>query len=201
VRISELGIIDRDLYLHSTIEVAKRLIGKRLAHFTADGIISGLIIETEAYLTGDPANHAWRGMTPRNQVMFGPPGQIYVYKVHNHCCINAVTQPEGVAEAVLIRALMPLEGIELMRRNRGVTDLWALSSGPGKLTGALGIDRSLNGCDLLDGPVLILESEPDARRLELVETTRIGIRLATDKPWRFYSKTHERWVSKKASSR
>ena len=199
IRNPESHVPAREFFLQPTIEVAKQLIGKGLAHCTSEGVISGMIVETEAYLTDDPACHASRGMTPRNQAMFGPPGHAYVYKVHMQHCINAVTQPEGVAEAVLIRALFPLEGTELMQRNRGLDDLRALCSGPGKLTTALGIDTSLNGCDLLAGSVLILEPEHDGRELELVQTTRIGINVASDKPWRFYSKAHERWVSRKAS--
>ena len=199
IRNSESRVLAREFFLQSTIEVAKQLIGKRLAHCTSEGMISGLIIETEAYLAGDPACHASRGMTPRNQAMFGPPGHAYIYRVHMQHCINAVTQPEGVAEAVLIRALFPLEGTELMQRNRGLDDLRALCSGPGKLTKSLNIDRSQNGCDLLAGPVLVLEPDEESLDIELVQTTRIGISVAADKPWRFYSKAHERWISRKAS--
>ena len=199
VRSVGMAGVPRALYLQPTLDAAKSLIGKVLLRQTDEGPISGLIVETEAYLTGDPANHASRGMTNRNRTMFGPPGHAYVYKVHMQCCINAVAQPEGVAEAVLIRALMPLQGIELMRRNRGVDDLRALCSGPGKLTRALGIDRSLDGCDLVEGPVLIVEPDEELGDLGLVQTTRIGIRVAADEPWRFYSKAHERWVSRKAT--
>lgn len=186
-------------YLQPTLEVAQQLIGKELVHFADGTLLSGLIVETEAYLVDDPANHAWRGLTARNRAMFGPPGRAYVYKVHMQYCLNAVTQPEGVAEAVLIRALMPLGELDLMRLRRGVEGVRALCSGPGKLTQALGIGLQLNGCDLARGPLFIIEPTPSVGKLELIQTTRVGIRVAEGKPWRFYSRSHEMWVSKRAT--
>jgi len=188
------AVLPRDFYLMPTIEAARALIGKILVHRTSDGILSGRIVEAEAYLRDDPACHASRGMTRRNSVMFGPPGHAYVYFTYGmHFCLNAVTQPENVPEAVLIRALEPILGIEIMKRNRGSDDLRNLCSGPAKLTQALGIGRDHNGIDLTEGCLLIVEGDRPIRRI--VQTTRIGIKLAAEKPWRFYSDDHAEWVS------
>ncbi|MDO8683310.1 MAG: DNA-3-methyladenine glycosylase [Armatimonadota bacterium] len=187
--------LPRDFYLQDTIVVARKLLGKILIHNTPEGVISGRIVETEAYLRGDPACHANRGMTERNKVMFGPPGHAYVYFTYGmHFCMNAVTQPEGIAEAVLLRALEPLEGVELMRRNRKMNERKDLCGGPGKLTQALGVGRVHNGVDLTDSCLIVADSEEIT---DIVETTRIGIREFTDKPWRFYSKQHLEWVSRR----
>jgi DNA-3-methyladenine glycosylase len=188
--------LSREFYLQDTILVARGLVGKLLVHNTPEGVISGRIVETEAYLRGDPACHANRGMTERNRVMFGPPGHAYVYFTYGmHFCMNAVTQPEGEAEAVLIRALQPIEGIELMARNRKVTESHNLCSGPGKLTQALGLNRAHNGFDLTDSCLIIADDGEDAG--EIVVTTRIGIKVFVDKPWRFYSERWREWVSRR----
>ena len=187
--------LPRNFYLQDTIAAARKLLGKILIHHAPDGIMSGRIVETEAYLRDDPACHACRGMTARNRVMFGPPGHAYVYFTYGvHYCMNAVCRPEGVAEAVLIRALEPLEGIDLMKRNRRTNDVRNLCSGPGKLTQALGIAREHNGADLT-GSCLIATDGEDVE--DVVETTRIGIKEAADRPWRFYSKSDLEWVSRR----
>lgn len=188
-------IIPRDFYLQPTIDVARSVLGKILVHMTADGPVSGRIVETEAYLRDDPACHASRGMTKRNRMMFGPPGHAYVYFTYGvHYCVNFVTQPEGIGEAVLIRALEPLQGIETMKRNRGTDALRSLLSGPGKLTQAFGIDRDHNGVALTDSCLLVVEGDEPVTKI--VATTRIGIKLAAEKPWRFYSARHKEWVSR-----
>ena len=139
----------REFFNRSVHEVARELIGYRLAV----GETAGVIVETEAYEASDPACHAYIGRTARNEVLFGPPGHAYVYLSYGiHSLLNFVTEPEGTASAVLIRALEPTEGIELMRERRGRNDLEGLCSGPGKLTEALGVDLSLNGADLLEPP-------------------------------------------------
>lgn len=184
--------LSRDFYLQDTLTVTQDLIGHILVHNTPEGVIAGRIIETEAYITGDPANHATRGMTRRNEAMFGSPGHAYIYMIHTHWCLNAVTQPEGTAEAVLVRALQPIEGIELMIRSRRTAILKNLCSGPGKLTQALGITGKDNGTDLTMGNLRIVRGEEIG---DIIQTTRIGIRLGAEELWRFYSALHLEWVS------
>ena len=190
-------ILVREFYNRDTIEVAKMLLGKVIVHNSITGKISGRIVETEAYLHDDPACHASRGMTPRNRVMFGEPGHAYVYFIYgNHYCLNCVTAPKGIAEAVLIRALEPLTGIELMMRSRNCTNLTDLCSGPGKLTQALNIGPELNGEDMTDGGILY--TVDDGTEVgEIVARPRIGIREAKDKLWRFYPADYRKWVSRK----
>jgi len=138
-----------------------------------------VIVETEAYHFSEPACHAYVGLTPRTEVLYGPPGTAYVYRSYGiHALLNAVCEPEGVGAAVLIRALMPLRGIAQMRARRGAAEL---SNGPGKLTQALGIDLSENGSSLIDGPVTISAGEP----LPYLTGPRIGITKAAELPWRF----------------
>ncbi len=186
--------LDCSFYLQDTLTVAKRLIGHLLVHETEKGIIVGRIVETEAYITGDPANHATRGMTKRNQTMFGPPGHAYVYMIHTHWCINAVTQPDGTAEAVLIRALEPLQGIDLMIETRATDITRNLCSGPGKLTRALSIDGSHNGENLTDGKLRVVRGKEAE---ELIHRPRIGISQGISELWRFYDVNSTRWVSKR----
>ncbi len=135
-------VIGREFYIEDTLTVARRLIGQILVHETATGVVAGRIVEAEAYLTDDPTCHANRGMTRRNAAMFGPPGHAYIYMIHTHWCVNAVTRPEGVAEAILIRALEPLLGIEQMMEARKTTDLRNLASGPASPRSSTGTIRT-----------------------------------------------------------
>jgi DNA-3-methyladenine glycosylase len=176
--------LPREFYSRDTLRVARELLGKTLVHDTERGRIAGMIVETEAYTSNDPACHACSGITPRNAVMFGEPGHAYVYFTYGmYFCFNAVTAPQGTGEAVLVRAVEPLEGIDLMIENRGTEVETNLTSGPGKLCMAFGLKRDHNGLDLTAGSLTIMNGE---RPSEIAETTRIGIRVGADLPWRFY---------------
>jgi DNA-3-methyladenine glycosylase len=181
----DLHVLAREFYLQPTIDAARGLLGKVLVRRSDGVILTGRIVEAEAYLRDDPACHASRGMTRRNAAMFGEPGHAYVYFTYGmHFCFNAVTAPEGVGEAVLIRAVEPLEGIDVMRANRGTEIVTDLASGPARLCQAFGLGREHNGIDLTDGELVIADDV--WRAGEIVAAARIGIRLAADEPWRFY---------------
>jgi DNA-3-methyladenine glycosylase len=165
----------------SVHEVARELIGCRLFYEGRGGIV----VETESYERDDPACHAYVGLTSRTEVLFGPPGRAYVYLSYGiHCLLNAVSEPEGRAAAVLIRALEPTAGLEEMRSRRGVGADVELCSGPGKLTEALGIGLVANRADLAREPFLLLPRDPGWSG-EIVTGPRIGITKAVDRPWRF----------------
>ncbi len=196
--------LDAAWFLQSTLDVARGLLGALLVRELPEGRLTGRIVETEAYLQDDPACHGVRERdgvcchrrTKRNAAMFGPPGHAYVYFTYgNHFLMNVVTQAEGVPEAVLIRALEPLEGMELMARHRGLDHPRLLTNGPGKLAQALRIDGVLDGHDLRLPPLLLLPGDaiPSAH---VTATPRIGISRAIDRPWRFYISGNE-WVSRR----
>jgi len=181
-------------YERPVLEVARDLIGCVVAH----GGCSGVIVECEAYHDSEPACHAFVGLTARTATLFGPPGRAYVYRSYGiHALLNAVCEPEGVGAAVLIRALEPVEGIELMRARRGVDRVQALCSGPGKLTQALGIELSHNGGDLARGPVVFSPRPRAWRDVEVVLDRRVGITKAAELPWRFLA-AGSRFVSRPA---
>jgi DNA-3-methyladenine glycosylase len=171
--------ISRDFFARSVHEVAPDLIGVTLLF---DGV-GGPIVEVEAYDHEDPAAHGYRGRTQRNASMFGPPGHAYVYRSYGiHWCLNFVCEQEGSASAVLIRALEPRKGLEVMRGRRGLDDTRLLCAGPGRLCQALGITRAHDGLPL-DRPPFELrsrEGEP-----EIVTGTRVGITRAAEQPWRY----------------
>jgi DNA-3-methyladenine glycosylase len=171
--------LKRTFFARSVHEVAPDLIGATLL-INGTG---GIIVEVEAYHHTDPAAHSFRGPTPRNLVMFGPPGFLYVYRSYGiHWCMNIVCEAEGSASAVLIRALQPTDGLASMRRRRGVPDDRALCSGPGKLTEALGVTIAHNGLALDRPPFAMF-----ARRgeVEVVTGVRIGLTKAVELPWRY----------------
>lgn len=184
--------MNREFFDRSVHEVARDLIGSRLAV----GETAGIIVETEAYEASDPACHAYIGRTTRNQVLFGPPGYAYVYLSYGiHSLLNFVTEPEGTASAVLIRALEPTDGIDLMRARRGRDDVEGLCSGPGKLTEALGVDLALNGADLFAPPFELAEPAGEWAAAEVATGPRIGITKAAELPWR-YCVSGSRYVSR-----
>jgi DNA-3-methyladenine glycosylase len=162
--------------------VAVDLLGK-VIRVERDGVVtSGRIVETEAYTADDPASHSFRGRTARNAVMFGPAGHLYVYLSYGiHCCANVVTGATGDGQAVLLRAIEPLEGIDVMRRRRGREPL---ADGPGKLCQALGIELTADGADLTDGAILVVDDGCPPPSDPIVGS-RIGISTATETPWRF----------------
>lgn len=184
----------RAFYDRPTLRVARELLGKVLVHRTPEGLGAGMIVETEAYIgESDPACHAAPGPTPRNAPLYGPPGVAYVYLNYGvHFLVNAVTEADGRPAAVLIRALAPVEGIEAMRRRRRTGDRVpadaALCRGPGNLTRALGISLSENRV-ALTGDTLWIEDRALAVG-RITRGPRVGIRLGTDRPWRFWVDGH-----------
>jgi DNA-3-methyladenine glycosylase len=195
--------LPRSFYLPSAKVVAPSLLGHWLVRRTAQGLMGGRIVETEAYLIGDPACHGFVGKTARNQVMYGPPGFAYVYLIYgNYFCFNTVCLPEASAEAVLVRAIETEIGEELMLKNRPVEKTIELTNGPGKLCLALDVTRKLDGVDLCsaESPVFIARNEELktslAERGPMVTTTRIGLTKAAHLPLRFYL-DGSRFVSKR----
>jgi DNA-3-methyladenine glycosylase len=181
--------LKRAFFSRSVHEVAPDLIGATLL---VDGV-GGVIVEVEAYHHTDPAAHSYRGPTPRNLVMFGPPGFAYVYRSYGiHWCVNIVCERQGSASAVLIRALQPTHGIAAMRRRRGLHNERLLCSGPGKLTQALGITHKHNELPL-DAPPFALHAR--TRTPDIVAGLRIGITKAVELPWR-YGERGSRFLSK-----
>jgi DNA-3-methyladenine glycosylase len=178
---------DRAFYDRSVHEVAHDLVGCILRH----GDTAGRIVETESYHMEEPACHAFAGLTPRTEVLFGEPGLAYVYRSYGiHALLNAVSESEGIGAAALIRAVEPIEGIELMRARRGPVPDAELTNGPGKLTRAMGIWLDLNGTPLAgEGPIEILPRGAADRAPRIVRGGRIGITKAVDLPWRFCDAT------------
>ena len=186
-------ILPRSFYARATVQVARDLLGKVVLH----GRAAGMIVETEAYPGGDDlASHSVRGITDRTRVIFGPPGHAYVYFIYGmYECLNLVAEPAGTAGCVLIRALEPVAGVDLMRRRRpaarGIEDL---ANGPGKLTLALAITRRQYGADVTRGELVVREPA-DARAFEIRTTPRIGITHCAERPLRFLIEGN-RFVSK-----
>ncbi len=186
-------VLPENFFQRPTVSLAKSLLGCVLVSETPEGVTAGRIAEVEAYLAkNDPASHAFRGLTAGNEVMFGPPGHAYIYFTYGmHFCLNVSSAPEGVGEGVLIRALEPLTGINLMEERRRTNNLYNLCSGPGKLVLAMGITKQLAGHNLTKPPLYIL---PEKNEMvsgknfdkEVTTSTRIGISKATDLPLRFF---------------
>jgi DNA-3-methyladenine glycosylase len=171
--------LTQEFFARSVHIVAPELVGARLL---VEGV-GGMIVEVEAYDHEDPAAHGYRGRTPRNAAMFGPPGHAYVYRSYGiHWCLNFVCEAEGSASAVLIRALEPTEGLDVMRERRGLDDTRLLCAGPGRLCQALGLTGEHDGLALDRPPFQLLAR---AREAEVVAGPRIGITKAADRPWRY----------------
>lgn len=191
----------RSFYARPTLQVARDLLGTFLVRNIRGTTLIGMIVEVEAYLGSiDPASHAYRGPTPRNQVMFGEAGHLYVYFTYGmHFCANVVTEKEGKAGAVLLRAIQPIQGTMVMTRFRGLarnkkSSEVLISSGPARLCQALGIGRRENGTDLCGSTIYIKPGIPPQRSL-IARSERIGIRRGTEHLWRFFLKEN-RWVSR-----
>ena len=184
--------LPRPFFERPSIRVAPDLLGRLLVRDEGRLRLVGRIVEVEAYGgAGDPASHAFRGRTARNAVMFGPPGMLYVYFTYGmHHCANVVCGPRGRPSAVLIRAIAPVEGLATMRRRRGVSSEDRLGRGPGCVARALGLDLGHNGVDLTSGPVWIARAPARREGLRVARGPRIGIRLAAERPWRFYLEGH-----------
>jgi DNA-3-methyladenine glycosylase len=182
-----------------TAALARTLIGKLLVRELPEGVASGRIVETEAYIVGDAAGHAYIGMTPRNRSLFLERGHIYVYLAYGlSYMLNVSSEAKGIGAGVLIRALEPLEGVAIMQRNRGIERLRDLARGPGRLAAALRIDRSLDGLDLTqEGPLWLARNDHEPGEIgerEIGESVRIGITREADRVLRFYLR-NSRFVS------
>lgn len=179
--------LSRSFYNRDAMEVARELLGKALISRVAGTMTGGIIVETEAYLSvNDPACHASRGQTARNATMFGPPGHLYVYMIHTRHCLNAVTERQGRASAVLIRAIEPLWGVEAMAARRGTPALRDLARGPGRLCEALCVARTQDGTDLTRAGDVSIHPWLDHQALCVRSGPRIGISQATELPLRFF---------------
>jgi DNA-3-methyladenine glycosylase len=190
--------IPRAFYLRSTLKVAKDLLGQLVFRKYRGKRLVGRIVEVEAYRGSiDPASHAYRGRTKRNEVMFWEGGHLYVYFTYGmHFCANVVTREEGIAEAVLIRGVEPISGIDVMRRLRGknVPDV-NLTNGPAKFCEAFGIKRNENGVSLLGNEIYLVRAKRISKS-SIGVSTRIGIRTGIDNQWRYFIKNNQ-WVSRK----
>jgi len=187
--------LTRKFYNRPTLKVAKELLGKYLVIEKDGNYVSGKIVETEAYIgRNDPASHAYRKVTPRNKIMFGDPGYVYVYFTYGmHHCLNFVTEKKGFPAAVLIRALEPVDGIEIMKKRRNTNDLVNLTNGPAKLCQTLEIDRTLNGADVCSDIMYV--EDRGKKPTKIASSSRMGITEGKNKKWRFYIENNN-FVSK-----
>jgi DNA-3-methyladenine glycosylase len=190
-------LLPTSFYARDTVRVARALLGCIVESRIGGRLTSGRIVEVEGYVgPQDPAAHGYGNRrTQRNAALFGPPGTSYVYFIYGmHWCFNAVTERDGYPAAVLLRALEPMEGVDVMGKRRGISDLRRLCSGPARLSQALGITASVNGSSLVDGPVCILRP-PTGRSVRIDACPRIGISKASEWPLRFLERGSP-WVSR-----
>ncbi|MBR9997708.1 MAG: DNA-3-methyladenine glycosylase [Cyclobacteriaceae bacterium] len=196
-------MLNRDFYIHDdVVKISRNLLGKVLYTFADQQVTAGKIVETEAYCgMSDKASHAYPNRkTRRNQIMFEEGGVAYVYLIYGiHCLFNVVTGSKGIPNAVLIRALEPLVGLDVMCHRRQKTQSFKITSGPGSLSSAMGINLSLYGSSLQSDKVWIEDQGEDIPENKIISTTRIGVEHAGDDallPWRFYILDNP-WISKK----
>ncbi len=180
-------MLPRSFYRRPSLEVAPDLLGRTLVRELPDGTrLAASIVETEAYREDDPASHSYRGRTARTDVMFGPPGRLYVYFTYGmHFCMNVVTGEDGEGSAVLLRAAEPIEGLDRMAEHRGLADPRLLCAGPGRLCQAFAVGKEQKGADLVRGQALRIEWGLSVPPGGVVTGPRIGISVATEQPWRF----------------
>jgi DNA-3-methyladenine glycosylase len=180
--------LPRPFYDRDAVVVARELLGKLLLRATEDGTCIGRIVETEAYLAeNDPASHSYRGPNRKNATMFQGPGLLYVYVIHARYCMNVVTQPPGTASAVLLRAVEPLAGVDLMGQRRGQRKLQDLARGPPRLCEEIALNRQLDGWDLTSGQQVWIAADPDCPPEPIISNSpRIGVTSAHDLPLRFF---------------
>jgi DNA-3-methyladenine glycosylase len=179
--------LPRSFFARSSPVVAPDLLGRLLVGRAQGRTLVGRIVECEAYQEDDPASHSFRGPTTRTEVMFGPAGRLYVYFTYGmHYCMNVVTGAKGEGSAVLLRAVEPIEGTDVMRERRGVSDVRSLCRGPARLTQAYGIGPAHNGMDLLAGGDLYVATGSALQEGSVGVGPRVGIRVATERPWRFF---------------
>lgn len=183
-------MLPQSFFTQDAVALASSLLGCQLTHRLPDGETSGIIVETEAYSQEDAASHSCKGETARTKIMFGPGGYAYIYFTYGmHYCFNVVSGPAGHGEAVLIRALEPVEGIKRMKVRRGKEDVKQLCSGPAKLVQAMGITKEDYGKPLFEGDLVIKKSSKEGNlRNSIVAGPRIGISKAIETPWRFWIK-------------
>ena len=178
-------MLPREFFEQDVEIVAQNLLGCELVHDSSDGLTSGMIVETECYSQDDAASHSYRGQTERTKVMFGPGGYVYVYFTYGmHYCFNVVSGPAGQGQAVLIRALKPIDGIELMQKRRNKENIHELTNGPAKLVQAMGITKADYGKPLFEGNLYIKARKSKPKQIAI--GPRIGIKQAVDTPWRFW---------------
>lgn len=192
ILIQNLKVLPKEFFLKDTITVAQKLLGKYIVKKEKQHYLTGMIVETEAYLgDNDPACHAYRKLTSRNSVMFGDGGKIYVYFIYgNYYCFNVVTERKGTGSAVLIRAVEPVTGVDLMKRRRSVIKTeYEITNGPAKFCLAFGINRNHNGMSLNESDFFIAKNIP-AKRIRIVITKRIGIKQGAEFPYRFFVKNN-----------
>jgi DNA-3-methyladenine glycosylase len=180
--------LSRSFYARPTLVVARALIGRTLVHESDEGSVAGRIVEVEAYGGAeDPASHGYRGQTARNATMFGPPGHLYVYFTYGmHYCSNIVCERDRKPGAVLLRAVEPTDGLELMSKRRGVEEPRMLARGPARLCQAFGIRRALDGADLVDRQIWV--GGRQKLKAEVLESSRIGIKTSLDLSWRIFER-------------